>query len=114
MTPLETLQKYNLKTDNASIKERLENFDKLEEIKDAEYKLYAADLALLCERAEMGERLDKQNDELQCELSMLRYDKVQLKQIREIVERWDSDKQYDSNQAMDEIKKVLFEKGEPK
>ena len=76
MTPLETLQKYGLKTDVPSIKERLtvrdyytaihwserfmelplEPYETFDEVVDA---LESADLALLCSLAKKGERYEK-------------------------------------------------------
>ena len=74
MTALETLQKYGLKTDVKSIKERLYNPDNyFRELKitfsntidgtikaiNAEDIVHDADLSLLCEMAEKGERYEK-------------------------------------------------------
>ena len=73
MTPLETLQKYGLKTDVKSIKERIEKDDygmialkirgELNSssviLSDLVRSIKAADLALLCELAEKGERYEK-------------------------------------------------------
>ena len=74
MTPLETLQKYGLKTDVKSIRERLYNPDNyFLELKitfsntidgtikaiNAEDIVHDADLSLLCEMAEKGERYEK-------------------------------------------------------
>lgn len=74
MTPLKTLQKYGLKTDVKSVKERLATEDtviywssimwRFERIEDKEViaiakSLRTADLALLCALAEKGERYDK-------------------------------------------------------
>jgi len=73
MTPIETLQKYGLKTDVKSVKERLYNPDNyFRELKttlsntidgtikaiNAEDIVHDADLALLCEMAEKGERVE--------------------------------------------------------
>lgn len=73
MKPLETLQKYGLKTDVKSIRERLYNPDNyFRELKitfsntidgtikaiNAEDIVHDADLALLCEMAEKGERVN--------------------------------------------------------
>ena len=79
MTPLETLQKYGLATDVKSVKERVSNdfqhfgiaveylrndeslskmaFDR--KVNILEDELRTADLALLCELAEIGERENK-------------------------------------------------------
>jgi hypothetical protein len=74
MTALETLQKYGLKTDVKSIRERLYNPDNyFLELKitfsntidgtikaiNAEDIVHDADLSLLCEMAEKGERYEK-------------------------------------------------------
>ena len=74
MTPLETLQKYGLKTDVKSVKERLYNPDNyFRELKitfsntidgtikamNAEDIVHDADLSLLCSLAEKGEELEE-------------------------------------------------------
>jgi len=74
MTPFETLQKYNLKTDVKSIRERLQGnvsyFDGIvisvvrmaiddTSLQDVQHLCQNADLALLCSLAEKGERYEK-------------------------------------------------------
>ena len=74
MTPFETLQKYNLKTDVKSIRERLYNpgnyfrelkitfpntIDGTIKAMNTEDIVHDADLALLCELAEKGEELEE-------------------------------------------------------
>ena len=86
MTPLETLQKYNLKTDVKSIRERLYNPDNyFLELKitfpntidgtikaiNAEDIVHDADLALLCELAEKGERWERAVKKSKSELKSL-------------------------------------------
>jgi len=63
MTALETLQKYGLKTDVKSIRERLDTVLSWDcnaySIYTDSKEVYTADLSLLCSLAEKGERYEK-------------------------------------------------------
>jgi len=69
MTPLETLQKYGLKTDVKSIRERVEkSYTELDNMVSAEWvkriEINRADLSVLCSLAEKGERWEKAGKEI--------------------------------------------------
>ena len=103
MTPLETLQKYGLKTDVKSIRERIEKNDyfhfvlnsdfpmdfRSDEIHNEAQRLRSADLSLLCELAEKGGRFEKavknHRDELEPHRCMDEYAFYAVKELTEII-----------------------------